>query len=71
MDELIRLAAHFICEGHRLSPCSVDGLDIFVSEDGGRNCFLAEEEKQALVGLSASIRMQNKRTIFQLEGDAK
>ncbi len=71
VDELIRLAAHFICEGHRLSPCSVDGLDIFVSEDGGRNCFLAEEEKQALVGLSASIRMQNKRTIFQLEGDAK
>jgi 20S proteasome alpha/beta subunit len=71
VDELIRLAAHFICEGHRLSPCSVDGLDIFVWEHGGRNCFLGEGEKQALVALSASIRLQYKRMIFQLEGDTK
>lgn len=65
VSELVSLAAYFVCEGNRLKPSSVGGLDIFVSENDGEGRFLTDAQKEVLDTRSPLIHKQIEEIILR------
>ena len=67
VKELTVLAAHTVLEGHVLNPTTVDGLDVLVSENGGKPRFLGEDELQSLRDRSEALHATFKTALFPMD----